>query len=591
MKTEFFVEYDLYDTTALEDAIESTESNSDFADLSLIKDNIPAPNYATLEHNFFVLDGSMEEFPDEPDNLVYFSKDFVQTIDNYARCGNELYAGDDLDAPIEESYNKQLITINFTKNHSSYGITLYFLNEYPLEIKVIWYGLDGIMKSQKLFRPDSLVYFCKNPVVDYRKIEIIFRRALPYHNAKLQHIKYGTTVVWGSDTIKSGKLINDTDPTSDKIKTDKLTFDFVDTEDEFNLGNADGLHRLFQKTQSMRPYEMVMGKQIVLGTFFLETFSTTKNVTKMSAVDYKGKLSYVDFTGGKIYNGELAGSVIDEIMAAAGVTDYEVDEETALTPLYGTLKIQTCQKALREVLFACGSIINTSHRTGIEIKKYDRKVTSMIGRNRKFSTTYEVDKYVSDVSVKYKTWVVDENVSEITKGTYGVGIHVIQLSNPATNLTVNVGEILEQTPYYVVLNITEDSEVIISGQKYIGEELAVSSGLKTLKSGEVRNTKTFTGTLLNFESAKRVADNILDYYQLQTIIKTRHLADEEKTGDWAEIENTVLDHANFVAAIESMSTDLTGGFITTTKCRGYFKEVIENYYAGEELVADDNVII
>lgn len=587
MKTEFFVEYDLYDVTALEDAIESTESNADFADLSLIKDNISAQNYATLEHNFFVLDGSMEEFPDEPDNLVYFSKNFVQTIDDFARSGNELYTGDDLGGPVEESYNKQSITIDFTKNHSSYGITLYFLNEYPLEIKVIWYGLDGIMKSQKLFHPDSLVYFCKNPVVDYGKIEIIFRRALPYHNAKLQHIKYGTTIVWGPDTIKSGKLVNDTDPTSDKIKTDKLTFHFVDVEDEFNLGNADGLHRLFQKTQSMRPYEMVRGKEIILGTFFLETFSTTKNVTKMSAVDYKGKLSYVDFSGGKIYAGELVGTVIDEIMSAAGITDYEVDEDTAITPLYGTLGIQTCQKALREVLFACGSIINTSHRTGIEIKKYDRKVTSMIGRDRKFSTTYEVDKYVSDVNVKYKTWVVDENVSEIAKGIYGVGIHKIQFSNPAANLTVNSGEILEQTPYYVILEVAEDSEVIISGQKYVGEELAVTSGIEHIKSGETRNTKTFTGTLFNFKTAKEAAERLLDYYQLQTIIKTRHLADEEKTGDWAEIENTVLDHANFVAAIESMSTDLTGGFITTTKCRGYFKELTSYYYAGSELYADE----
>lgn len=101
--------------------------------------------------------------------------------------------------------------------------------------------------------------------------------------------------------------------------------------------------------------------------------------------------------------------------------------------------------------------------------------------------------------------------------------------------------------------------------------------------------KTFTGTLLNFESAKLAADRLLDYYQLQQIVKTKHLADDEKAGDWSEIENTVLDHANFVVAIESMSTDLTGGFITTTKCRGYFKEVTDYYYADNELYADEGM--
>lgn len=591
MKTEFFVEYDLYDTTALQDAQESTESNSSFADISKIKENISAPKYATLEHNFFVLDGSMEEFPDEPDNLVYFSKDFVQTNNNYQYAGTELYAGDDLDGPVDDVYTPQSIVINFTENHTSYGITLYFLNEYPTEIRVIWYDLAGVVKSQKVFYPDSVVYFCKNQVEEYRRIEIIFLRALPYHNVKLQHIKYGTTITWGADTIKSGKLVNDTDPTSDKIKTDKLTFSFVDANEEFNLGNADGLHKTFQRNQQMRPYEMVSGKKIPLGTFFLDDVSTTKNVSKMSAFDYKGKLSNTDFKEGKIYSGELAGSIIDKIMEAAGIADYIVDEETSNTPLYGTLKIQTCQKALREVLFACGSIINTSHRTGIEIRKYNRTVTSKIGRDRKFSTTYEIDKYVSDVSVKYKTWVLDEDSSEITKGTYGVGTHIIQLTSPAANFATNAGVIIKQTPYYIVLSIAAEvrTDVVVSGQKYISEELAITSSIEHIKSGESRNTKTFTGTLLNFESAKLAAERLLDYYQLQQIIKTKHLADDEKAGDWAEIENTVLDHANFVVAIESLSTDLTGGFISTSKCRGYFKDVTDYYYAGNELYADEEM--
>ena len=69
MKTEFFVDYNLYDTTALQDGVESTGSNADFADIGLIKNNVSAPSYATLEHNFFLLDGSLDEFPDSPESL------------------------------------------------------------------------------------------------------------------------------------------------------------------------------------------------------------------------------------------------------------------------------------------------------------------------------------------------------------------------------------------------------------------------------------------------------------------------------------------------------------------------------------------
>lgn len=570
MLTEFFVDYDLYDTTALQDAQESTESNAPFADMSLLKENVSAPSYGTLEHNFFILDGSKPEMPDDPDNLAYFSA--AQSDESGA-------------FPAETQ-----IVIDFTEYHTSYGLTLYFLDAYPSKIEIAWYDLSGTIQSKKMFYPNDLRFFCKNLVEDYGKVVIKFLNGLPHHNVKLQYIEYGTKITWGSDTIKSGKLVNDTDPISDKIATDKLTFDFVDTTDEFNLGNAQGLHKLFQRKQKMLPYEVVNGATIPLGAFFLDSNTTSKNICKLSAIDYKGMLSNTDFKDGRIYNGDLAGEVIGEIMAAAGIEDYTVDEDTANTPLYGTLKIQTCQKALREVLFACCSIINTAHRTDIEIRKSNKVITTAIGRNRKFSTTLKTDKYISDVTVKYKEWDVDEKVSEIAKGTYGVGVHTIQLANPATNLTTSAGTIVKQMPYYLVLKIDAEprAAVVISGQKYISNEIAVTSSIEHIKAGEVRNAKTFSGTLLNFNSAQKVADSILEYCQLQQIIQTKHLARNERAGEWVEIENVMVGRANFVAAIESLTTDLTGGFISTAKCRGCFKFVTDYYYADSELYTSDD---
>lgn len=569
MRAEFQVEYDLYDMTALQDARVSSGSNADFGNLGLWKEETRTPAYGTLEHNLFVLDGSREEFPDAPDDLAYFSS---------GQSGE--------DGTFSEIPS---VTMQFAENHTSVGITLYFSDACPLEIEVVWYDLSGTEKSRKRYFPDAKVYFCENQVEEYGRIEVSFLRALPLHHVKLQGIKYGATIVWGSDSIKTGSLVNDTDPISDRIATDKLTFEFVDGTDSFNIGNAGGLHRTFQKTQRMMPYEVINGEKLPLGVFFLDSNSTTKNVSRISAIDYKGMLDKADFKEGRMYAGEPAGNVIDEIMAAAGIRDYAVDEETAGTPLYGTLKIQTCQKALREVLFACGSIINTSRRAGVEIHRADRRITAKIPRSRKFSTTLQTDHYVSDVSVKYKTWTLEDKISEITKGAYGVGTHTIHLSNPAANMTINVGRIIKQTPYYVVIEIPAQAraDVVISGQKYVGEELAVWSSVEHIKSGEVRSTKTFTGTLLNFASAQRAADNILNYFQLQQIIQTKHLSESEKSGDWVEIENVSRSYGNFIAAIESLSTDLTGGFISTAKYRGYYKLVADYHYAGGELYSGE----
>lgn len=571
MRTELFVQYDLCDTTALQDAQESTESNAAFANIRLIKEDIAAPKYGTLEHNFFLLDGNCEEFPDNPDNLVYFSSRQSGADGTFAE--------------------KQSVNVGFLTKHSSIGLTFHFLDEYPLEIHVKWHDIFGQIIAEKTFYPDSVDYFARHHVEEYARLEIIFVKTLPYHNVKLQHIKYGTTILWGNDTIKTGKLINDTDPIADKIATDKLTFDLVDADDEFNLGNITGLHKFFQRKQRMLPYEIVEGRKITLGTFFLKDISTSKNISKLSAIDYKGMLANADFKDGKMYNGALAGTVIDEIMAAAGIEDYTVDDETANTPICGTLKIQTCQKALREVLFATGSIISTAHRTNIEIRKQDKEVKHTVERSRKFETSVKTSDYVSDINVKYKTWTLEDKVSEITKGNYGVGTHTIQLSSPAANLATNFGTIVKQMPYYVILKIdtAPTSEVKISGNKYIGTELAASSSIEDIKSGEVRNAKTFTGTLLDFAAAKKAADNILEYYQLQLILQVKYLAKNEIAGYWAELENTVKAHGNYTAAIESLTTDLTGGFISTAKARGYYKFVTEWCYAGNELYASDGL--
>lgn len=572
-KTEFYVDYDLYDTTAIEDGTPESTTNAAFADIDLLKENPSAGVYATLERNFFVLDGGREEFPDTPDDLAYFS------------------AGQSGDTG--EFAQGQSVTVQFTENHTSIGITLHFLEEYPLELKIEWYDLGGAKMAEATYYPDSLDCFCENQVEEYGKIVITFVETLPRHNAKLQYIEYGTMITWGSDAVTSGRLTNDTDPISDKIKTDKLTFDFIDRNEEFNIGNISGLHKTFQKRQKMLPYEVIDGVRMPLGVFFLDSNSTTKNVSKMSAIDYKGMLSNTDFKDGQIYEGVKAGLIIDAIMDTAGISDYIVDDETYNTLLYGTLKIQTCQKALREVLFACGSTVNTAMRENLEIHKSNRLISAKIERSRKFSTTLQTDHYVSDINVKYTTWTLSEEVSQITKGTYGVGRHTIQLSNPAANMTTNVGTIIKQSPYYIELQIDTEAraEVIISGQKYVGEELAVLSSIENIKSGEVRSTKTFTGTLLDYEAAQRVADSILDYYQLQQIIQTQHISQGEKAGDWIEVENTLVGRGNFVACIESLSTDLTGGFLGTAKYRGYYKLLSDYYYTGEIYSGEDVGII
>lgn len=563
MKTGFYCEYELKDTTAIADSTLTTAYNSSFADISKAKSNAPFADYGTLEEDYFLLDGSMDEFPDTPDNIVYFSNALSGT-----------------DGTFE---NNPVIHILFTEHHTSVGIKFYFVGDHPLQMQIRWYGLDGILKTKKKFDVDSNAYLAWEQVEDYGSLQIEFLKAKPHRYVKFYYIEYGTDFVFGDNgfAIKEGKLIEEIDTLSDKLSINKLSYKVIDENNDFNTGNMSGLHRVMQKGQKMRAFEKVDDKRVLLGRYFFDSEKTDKNVTSISAMDYMGLLDNYSFSTGKVYNGELAGTVIDEIMAAAGVGDHTVDEETKDNPLYGWLKKQTCRKALREVLFACGSVVDTSRSETINIFKTDRLIQSEVKRERKFSTATELDSYVSDVSIKIASYTMTEEVKEIAKGNYPPGIHTIAFNSPYEGITIDNGSIVEAATNYVIFEVQQASDIVISGKKYDKEDLTVTSSVPNVKAGESRSAKSYSCALLDLSSAKIIADKILDYYNLQLLIKIRFLNEGDKVADWGEIYNASKAHGNFVAGFEKMTTDLTGGFISTADLRGYYKLLEDYYYTGE----------
>lgn len=571
--TSFYCDYELKDTTAIADSTLTTSSNSTFADISKAKDNITMPNYMTLEQGFSQLDGTLPEMPDTPTDIVYFSSYMSDANGNFS---------------VNPSF-----TSTFTANHSSYGLTFYFIGDYPLEMTVTWYDLGNVKIGQKDYTITANKFFAQNQVENYGKVTVEFTKANPYRFVKFRFIEYGTNLIFGKDglPVKGASLVEEVDPTSDKIPINKLSYKLIDENNEFNVGNQAGLHKVMQQGQISHAYEVVNGVPNLLGKFFLTENSTDSNVTSISCVDYKGLLDNNRFIGGAVYNGTLAGTVIDSIMSAAGITEYTVDDETRNTPLYGWLKIQTCRKALREVLFGCGSLIDTSRSETLNIYKPTRVIQTTVKRTRKFSTTAAEEDYISDVTVKYPVYTLSTATSQITKGTYTAGTYTIELSSPASGMTINTGTITAQTNNYVTFTVSSTVEVIITGYKYSKEDLSVTASIENIAAGQTRANKDFTCTVINGAQAVTLAENLLEYYKLRLGLKIKVLNEGDKPANWSEIYNTVKSYGNYVAGFEKVTTDLTGGFISTAELRGYYKLLSDFYYMNEIYSGEDIGII
>lgn len=567
--TSFEVVYDLKDTTALQDSVPSTMDNQNFAVESLLRDNIAFSDYGTLEQDYFLLDGTMPELPDEPEGIPFWSSELSDREGNFQ--------------------SNPVLIILFSENHTSTGLTFHFVGEVPLQMQIRWYDLEGNMIAIKSFQPDMADYYARNLVENYGRLEIEFRKTKPFRYIKLWGIDYGVVVTWGENDIKTASLVEETDPISNALKINKLTFQFIDKENEFNLANSEGLHKALQKKQHIEPYEIVNGERLFLGRYFLTTPGSEKSLAKMEATDYIGLLDDTDFKDGRVYNGESAGSVLADIFAGTGIP-YEVNDEVAATPLHGWLKIQTRRKALREVLFACGAVAETARRDNVWIYKPSRLIQADIPRSRKFSTATKQDTYISEVSIKYAEYTEGAEEKELVKqSTYPAGLNEVKFSSPVSDLRISAGEIVEAKTNYIVFRLPEDAAVTIYGRQYSKQDITVSSSVPQLKAGENPKAKSFTGALFNFGQAKIISQAILDYYQLSLILNIRYLAAQERPGQWVSVENTLVGRGGYAAGLESIKTDLTGGYISTAQLRGYYKYTSEFYYAGTELYIDESV--
>lgn len=574
MRTYCKAEMKFIDVTALADASPSTDDNQRFGNLELFEAEHRQAEYGTAELNQFVLSGDKTILPDAPEDIAFWSD--AQSKED---CTFE---------------SNPKVTVQFTAQHSSAGITLYFADDYPAELMITWYTVTGIKLISKTFYPDSLVYVCGNPVQNYGRIELEFiRTSYPKRYIKLQYILYGKYIVWDKDMIQSGKVQEDIDVTSATIPINTANISIVDVQNDFDIGNENGAWKSVQKTQEVTLSEYRNGDMIPIGAFYVDDFSFSKNIASFKLIDGVGLMDKYTFYGGRIYENEIAGAILQAVFAAAGITKYSISDEVAEICLSGYLGIQTCRKALQRVCFACGAVADDSRSDTIKVYKPDRYVSSTVGLNRKINGNSKValDKYVSGVSIECKNYTMEDKTSDIYKGSLQEGDTRITFSGPylPDSVTATVGTIKTVKTNYMVIHMDAAGECVITGKKYANTAFTYQKNVTLLEAGETESLKSFSDcTIFNTDLLPNVADNLLSYYALRQKVDMKYLENQEQVGNWINIES--IGGKVFTTLIESQSVDLSGGYIATAKCHGYSTVVTDPAYTGEIYMGERGLI-
>ena len=574
-RTYAMAEMKFIDVTALSDASLSSDYNQELGNLGLFAEQTEQSSYGTLELNQFVLDGSKEAIPTAPDDIAFWSSEKSLSDCTFA--------------------NNPVIEVSFSNQHTSSGLTLYFVDEYPTEIKVTWYDCTGAKIIDKTFYPDNLVYVCKHQVTNFGKVRIEFIRTLfSQRYIKLQYILYGQYIKWENDTIQKAKIQEEIDQTSATLSINTADVSILDQNNDFDVGNEEGAWKSVQKTQQITLTEYKDGSKIPAGIFYIDEFSFAGNIASFSMIDSIGLMDKYMFYDGEIYINTLAGLILDKIFAAAGIADYFIDEDIYNTSLSGYLAIQTCRAALQMVCFACGAVADDSRSNVVRVYKPDRYVKATISTDRKFAGNSKVklDEYVSGVSITCNKYILESETSEIYNDILPVGIARITFTEPyqPESITVSKGTIAAVKTNYIEVAMSETGTCVITGRKYASSEFSYQKKVAMVEAGETENIKKYgTCTLHNSSILGDIADRLLSYHSLRKKVDLKYLLEAEQVGNWTNIRDVKGKYATTL--IESQSIDLTGGFIAVATCRGYSVVVTESFYTGVEMYAGGSILL
>lgn len=559
---------ELTDISASSDGVFNSVQKSDFSNMDLLvkDDRAKEKEYATLELNQYILDGSKEVMKDTGADDVAFWSNLMSNID----CSFDV---------------NPKITVEFSENHTSTGITLSFVEDYPEELRITWFDLSNKELSKKTYKPNDLKFYCKNQVKNYGKVEIEFiKTRFPKRYIKMSEVLYGVIMEWSDELVITANVVEEVSTISDVISINTAEIEILDAENNFDISNKDGEWTSVERTQEIELTEYKDNTSIPMGTFFIDTFSFSGNKAKFSLIDSVGLMDKYTFDKGEIYNLTNAGIIIEKIFEESNIEKYEIEDEVYLTKLSGHIPIMSCRDALRLVCFSCGAVADDSRSDTIKIYKPNRAIRSVIGIDRKISggTTVELDEYVSGITLNCSRYTLDAERSDIFDDYLEAGVSRIEFSEPylINSISTSVGTILEKYTNYLIINVPTAQEVTISGIKYEKNDFAYTNKVEELEAGESPNVKTFDDiTLYNAELLKPLTDSILNYYSLRKIVNVKYFLDLESAGRWASIKDINKNASNTL--IESQTIDLTSGFIATSKCRGYSTVTTFNYFTTE----------
>ncbi len=569
MNTAIDIAFGLYDTTARQDStLAFSGEMQDFSSLGDLKaeEGAAPPPAATLEEDYFLLDGSFQPFPDQPSGETWglWSREMSGADGQFAQ-------------PLR-------LTAEFDSPHSSVGLTLRFdlhTGDCPSRIKARWYDPLGNLLHTGEFTGSDGQWLLESKVENYAKVVLEFAgTSRPWRYLKVTGLDYGATRVLGPEEIVSAHLTEEIDPASARLPVNMLEFSLHSDERGFSLLNPQGTFSLLQQRQKLSLRGYLDGAERYLGGFYLKSWENDgEGGIRMTAQDAVGLMDETTFLGG-VYSGVSGLELLEEILVSAGV-EHEISPLLPERTLSGWLPVCSHREALRRVAFAMGASADCSRRDGVRLEPLPQRPSALIPLSRKLEGQRTgLRERVTGVDLTVHTYQPGQESRELFRDTLGSGRHRVLLARPAHGLAVSGGVLEASGANYADILVAAPGEVTLTGTEYSEGKRIAACRAELLPPGEAERLLTVEdATILDAARAGEDARRVYDYYANRYQSSFTMLPGTEEVS-WMVVAQGRDGH-QLKGRIEAMETDLTGGFLAKVRMTGTPLSARWQYYSGE----------
>lgn len=560
-KTSGKVVFEILDVTAADDATESATSEASISRLEQTTDLLRdmSGKYCTNENDYTLLDGSFTLPPESTDGTYQ-----VGLWSNVLSQADSTFAVD------------QVLTIDFTTDHDSIGITVTFdkgTNEFAEDFTIEAYDSGAVLiDSISVVGNTSSVYIWEQNLANYRQIVVTATKTNnPYRRLRITEVDFGIVEEFTGDTLISMNVLEELSPTSTEVAANELKFTVDNQDKRFNILNPTGIEAFLQRKQQIFGsigVQTVPGvfEYVKMGTFYLTEWKSDAGTLTASFIarDILNILEQSFWRKSDLTTKTLK-DLAEEVLDDAGIKDYDIDISLDSISVIDYLPIMSHRNALQMIAIAGESVVYSDRDGQVVMKPLsDVPTGSEINLDNVYvSPAIKLDKLYNIIDVNVYDFITgaSETVYSGSIDVNGTQDVIIEYKEPASGVSAIVGGgTLNSATYYTnaaILNITAAGTVTITAT---GNKVELANAVfekidPLIPPDELAATLKVDNTLINNSTvASDVADWVLTESNKRRIYDINWRQNPAyETGDIMLIEDEFGENANARLSVQEFN--------------------------------------